>query len=67
MSDDGSSGNGRPFCPACGREADEMGVLDSGYRVYIHGSGFCYAPIRDEHGLLSPAVDQIRAHLEAES
>lgn len=48
-------------CKACGREADEMGVLDSGHRVYIHGTSHCYAPL-DDDGLLQPAVDQIRAH-----
>jgi len=62
-----AGGTERSICPSCGLEADEMGVLDSGDRVYIHGSGFCYARLEDEHGLLTPAVDQIRAHKEAGS
>lgn len=51
-------------CTACGREADAMGVLDTGDRVYIHGSSFCYAPLDDDDGLLQPAVDQIRSQKE---
>jgi len=57
----------RLVCLACGCEAEEMGVLNSGCRVYIHGSSFWYTPLRDEHGRLSSAVDQIRAHGEADS
>lgn len=54
-------------CTACGFEADAMGVLDSGDRVYLHGSSFCYAPLQDNTGRLRPAVDQIQSHKEAES
>jgi hypothetical protein len=65
-SDHSESGTDQSICPACGLEADEMGVLDSGDRVYIHGSSYCYARLEDEHGLLAPAVDQIRAHKGAD-
>lgn len=51
-------------CAACLREADSMGVLDTGERIYLHERGYCLRSLDDEHGLLAPAVDQIQAHVE---
>lgn len=51
-------------CPACLRDADRMGVLDSGERVYLHGSSYCLADLDDRTGLLGPAVDQISAYFD---
>lgn len=53
-------------CPACGLEADAMGVLDNGDLIFLHGSSYCLDEHDDPHGVLEPAVDQIYAHKEAD-
>jgi len=65
MSDTKDSGNERP-CPACGLEADAVGVLDNGDTIYLHDSSYCLHEPADT-GLLGQAIDQLEAHMEADS